>query len=139
MLFYPLHLLLEQPWQVLNRAHRIRATRENLALGDSPYYRIGEQRLYYLKDIKTVPEAQKATLDQPGAQRRAIGYRSCLEVKHEYCPKENKNIKKLVLTDYKWLSAIDFDREITIIELALRNSGVKFKDNVLIFSETRYG
>lgn len=136
---YPFHLIFEQPWEVLNRTQRIRATRENLALRDSPYYRIGEHDVYYLKDIKTVPEVQKATLDQPGAQQRALGYRPCLEVKHEYSPKEKKKIKKLVLDDYKWLSAVDVDREITTVELALRNAGVNYKDNVLIYSETRYG
>lgn len=136
---WPFYFLNTMPWQRLERAKRIRATRENLADPESAYYRIGEHQVYYLQDVHTIPEAQKQALAHLEPNKNALGYREVLEVKEEFSEKEGKKLRKYVLTDYKWLTLAQVDERISTLEKAFRSLGVKEHAVVLIYAETRIG
>jgi long-chain acyl-CoA synthetase len=50
-----------------------------------------------------------------------------------------KTLKKWKLSEYQWLTIGEVDDKIGLIARGLLSYGVKPKDNVLIFAETRLG
>lgn len=138
-LTFPVYNLLLQPWQQVEKSQRIRATRENLALPDSPYYRIGESAQTFLKDVKTIPEAHRAAMERSNPSSPSLAYREVLNIHSIYDRKACKVLQKFMLSDYQWFSVREVNDMITIIEKAFHKIGVKQDTRVMIFCETRMG
>ena len=134
---FPLYYVIQQPHKVVQRANKVRAKLEDPSDPYSSWVRIGELPEHYLNDCKTLPEAQQRALLMNGADKPILGYRQ-ISAEHEV-NQSGKVIKKWDLSDYQWVTFGEADQRITHISRGLLINGVKPKDTVLIFAETRLG
>jgi long-chain acyl-CoA synthetase len=135
---YPIYYLIENPSEVLERANKVRARREKSDDLYSPWVRVGLPPKHYLLECKTIPEAQQKSLQLNGRHRPSLGFRKILAEEEEKQP-NGKTLKKWKLSEYQWLTIGEVDEKIEFIARGLLSYGVKPKDNVLIFAETRLG
>ena len=135
---FPIYYLVQRPWQKLEKANRVRARKERVDDPYSPYVRNGVVIKHYVSGCKTIPEAQQRSLLMNGRDRPALGFRQILAEEEEK-QSNGKLLKKWKLTDYQWLTIGEVDQAIGHISRGLLVNGVKPKDNVLIFAETRLG
>lgn len=127
------------PWTVVERARRRRAIRENLADLSSPYSRLGKAQVFHLSSVSIIPEAQKAALAHLDPKKAALGYRDVLEILEKKEEGSGKILQQFRLSEYKWLTLAEVDKQITLLEKAFRELGVEHGHRVLIFAETRIG
>ncbi len=135
---FPVYYFIQKPWERFNRANKVRATHEKCGDPYSPWVRVGLPPKHYLLACKTIPEAQQKSLQMNGRDRLCLGFRQILAEEEEKQP-NGKIFKKWKLTDYQWLTIGEVDERIGQIARGLLVIGVKPKDNVLIFAETRLG
>jgi long-chain acyl-CoA synthetase len=135
---YPIYYLIQKPWAVLQKANRIRAKLEDPSDPYSAWVRIGDPPKHYLHDCKTLPEAQQKLLLMNGRDKQCLGFRKISAEEEEKQP-NGKVLKKWTLSDYQWLTMGEVDDRIGDIARGLLVYGVKPKDTVLIFAETRIG
>jgi hypothetical protein len=135
---YPIYYLIQKPWAVLQKANRIRAKLEDPTDPYSAWIWIGEQPKHYLYECKTLPEAQQKLLLMNGRDKQCLGFREISKEEEEKQP-NGKVHKKWTLSDYQWLTIGEVDHRIDHIAKGLLVNGVKPKDTVLIFAETRIG
>lgn len=95
--------------------------------------------MYFLKNCKTIIEAQKKCLISSPPNQPSLGYRQVLDMKMVYCDIEKKTFRKYALSDYNWLSITEVDQKITELQKAFYELGVKDGVRVSILSETRIG
>lgn len=135
---FPIYYLIQRPWETVRRAKRVRARRELIDDLHSPYVRQGVPVTHYVTQCKTIPEAQQRSLLMNGRDRPALGFRKIIAEEEEKQP-NGKVLKKWKLTDYQWLTIGQVDEQIGEVSKGLLVNGVKPKQNVLIFAETRFG
>jgi len=135
---YPIYYLIQRPWEKLEKANRVRARREKSGDLNSPWVRIGVPPKHYVLGCKTIPEVQRKSLQMNGRDRPSLGFRQILAEEEEKQP-NGKILKKWKLSDYQWLTIGEVDERIGNIARGLLVNGVKPRDNVLIFAETRLG
>ena len=135
---FPIYYLVQRPWQTLQKANRVRARRERVDDLHSPYISNGVLPKHYMSECKTIPEAQQRSLLMNGRDRPALGVRHILAEEEEK-QSNGRVLKKWKLSDYQWLTIGEVDQRIGDISKGLLVHGVKPKDNVLIFAETRLG
>ena len=134
---YPIYYAIQQPSKVLQKSKRVRARLEDPSDPYSPWVRNGSPPVHYLHQCRTLPEAQQMSLLMNGSDRPCLGFR---RISGEQEVKQSgKVIKKWELSDYQWLTFGEADQRIDHIARGLLMNGVKPKDTVLIFSETRLG
>ncbi len=135
---YPIYYLIQKPSKVLERANKVRARREKSDDLYSPWVGIRLPPENYLLECKTIPEAQQKSIQLNGRDRQSLGLRQILAEEEEKQP-NGKTLKKWKLSEYQWLTIGEVDDKIGFIARGLLSYGVKPKDNVLIFAETRLG
>jgi long-chain acyl-CoA synthetase len=135
---YPIYYLIQKPWAVLEKANRIRAKLEDPTDPYSAWVRTGDQPKHYLHECKTLGEAQQKLLLMNGRDKQCLGQREISAEEEEKQP-NGKVHKKWTLSDYQWLTIGEVDDRIGYISRGLLVNGVKPKDTVLIFAETRIG
>ncbi|CAG2169554.1 unnamed protein product [Oppiella nova] len=132
----PVYYAIQKPWRVVAGARRIRALQEDPQDPYSSWARVGQLPDHYLDECRTLPEAQRRSLKENGPESPCLGYRRISGEEDDRQP-DGKVIKKWELSDYQWLTAGEADTRISDIARGLLMNGVKPKDTVLIFSETR--
>ena len=135
---YPIYSIIQRPWEAKKLNRRVRAKRENPNDPHSAYVRVGDNLYHYITKCKTIPEAQRMSLLMNGRDRPSLGFRKILAEEEEK-QSNGKILRKWKLSDYKWLTIGEVDQLIGDIARGLLANGVKPKDNVLLFSDTRLG
>lgn len=135
---FPFYYLIQRPWEVKKRSNRVRSQPEDPNDPHSPYVRLGKKVDHYVTQCKTIPDAQRKSLLMNNKDRQCLGYRR-IKAEHEEVQPNGKIMRKWELSDYEWLSIGEVDQLIGDIARGLLINGVKPKDNVLIFAETRLG
>jgi len=133
---FPVYYLLQQPWKVRQRTNRVRAQREDPEDLHSPYVRVGQKIYHPVTKCKTIPQAQRQSLIMNNRDQPCLGFRQILAEEQEKAP-NGKLLRKWKLSDYQWLTISEVDQLIGDIARGLLINGVKPKDNVLMFAETR--
>ncbi|XP_054161476.1 long-chain-fatty-acid--CoA ligase 4-like [Oppia nitens] len=132
----PVYYAIQQPFRVLERAYRVRARQEDPNDPYSPWIRTGQLPYHYLDDCRTLPEAQRRSLEVNGVDTPCLGYRQVLS-EVDVRQSDGKVLKKCELSDYQWLTYGEADTRIAHIARGLLINGVKPRDTVLIFFDTR--
>ena len=135
---FPVYYLIQRPWLAKERARRVRSRPEDPNDPYSPYVRVGDKVDHYVTRCQTIPEAQRQSLIMNNRDQPSLGYRQILAEEEEKQP-NGKVLRKWKLSDYEWLSIGEVDELIGNIAKGLLINGVKPKENVLIFAETRLG
>jgi len=136
----PIYLIVQNPWKTLRQSKMIRAKQESKEDPKSAWVFIETKkpscRASFLLDFKSVDEAIKQCINFHGRDKTCFAYRKVLNeelVKGD----DGKMIKKYALSDYHWITYGDLDIRIDNIARGLLVNGVKPRDVVLIFAETR--
>lgn len=137
---FPIYLVVQKPWAVLRRAHKIRAKLEREDDPYSAWVRVG---------TPNNPVAQKVMegTDNLGelffkcfqlyGQKRCYGLREVFGEEDQKQP-NGKIFKKLILSDeYKWVSFYEANQRIDDIAQGFLANGIKSGDKVIVFAETR--
>lgn len=134
----PIYFVIQNPITTYKRANRIRARRENENIPDSPFVRVGEQINFdeNLLACDTMDSWFRYVVSKYGSQ-------PCFGTRERFAEIEEKQnsgkiAKKFVLDhEYKFKSYIKVEEMIDSIMRGFLSCGIKPRDLVPIFAETR--
>lgn len=134
----PIYFVIQNPIATYKRAHRVRARRENDSVYDSAFIRVGEPINYdeNLLACDTMDSWFRYVVSKYNSQ-------PCLGTRERFAEIEEKQIsgkimKKFVLDhEYKFKSYIEVEQKVASLMKGFQSSGIKPRDLVPIFSETR--
>lgn len=135
----PIYYLIQKPWKVRTNFNRLRAV--PLTHGDNEIlYRsvaeISDVHVRFIQDgIDTMEKVFRFAVRQHG-QKAAVGTREIIAEQDEVQP-NGRIFKKFVLGDYQWRTFTQMDSEAESFGRGLRELGLKAKENVVLFAETR--
>jgi len=136
---WPIYWLIQQPWKVRGRQNQQRAV--PLMQGDDfVMYRslaeVNDVHVRFIQDkIDTMEKVFRFAVRQHG-QKSAVGTREILAEEDEVQP-NGRVFKKFVLGEYQWRTFSQMDSEAENFGRGMRELGLRAKDNVVLFAETR--
>lgn len=136
---FPFYYFLQKPWEKLERVQAQRAKLEDPNDPYSAYVRVGKPFTnHYAFKAETIPESQQLTFKLNPKDLPLLGYREIKDVVTEK-RSNGKTLMKYDLSDYKWVTNVEVDQTIGDLARGFLSNGVKYKEKVLIFAETRMG
>ncbi|KAI9553620.1 hypothetical protein GHT06_021542 [Daphnia sinensis] len=136
---WPIYFILQKPWKI--RANRSRLRAVSLTHGDDfILYRsvteISDVHARFLQDkIDTMEKVFRFAVRQHG-QKCALGTREILAEEDEMQP-NGRMFKKFLLGDFQWRTFTQTDSEAESFGRGLRELGLRSRENVVVFAETR--
>lgn len=136
---WPIYYILQKPWKVKANRSKLRAV--SLTNGDDfILYRsvteIGDVHARFIQDnIDTMEKVFRFAVRQHG-QKTALGTREILAEEDEMQP-NGRVFKKFLLGDFQWRTFTQTDSEAESFGRGLRELGLKPRENVVVFAETR--
>jgi len=131
----PVYFLAQKPWEVRRLSNQTKAVQKNERDPYSPWVRIGGENKHFIKGCSTAHELFNESIKRFG-ERQCLGKREVFREEDER-QKDGKNFRKLILGDYNWYTYRDIDKRIEDIGRGLLSIGVKPRETIMIFAETR--
>lgn len=131
----PVYFIFQKPWIHWKRKRACFAKRIIEGDPSSPYRRLKNEELDNLKGLQTLDEITRMAI-RMNPNRPALGTRQLLGCREERQP-DGKVFKKLVLGEYEWLTYEEVGRKIELTARGLLSMGLKPRQYVAIFAETR--
>ncbi|XP_077537429.1 long-chain-fatty-acid--CoA ligase 4-like [Haemaphysalis longicornis] len=131
----PVYFVFQKPWIHWKHKRACFAKRIIEADPSSPYRRLKHEELDNLKGLQTLDEITRMTI-RMNPNRPALGTRQLLGCREER-QQDGKVFKKLVLGEYEWLTYEEVGRKIELTARGLLSMGLKPRQYVAIFAETR--
>ncbi|CAG2111382.1 unnamed protein product [Medioppia subpectinata] len=135
----PVYTLAQRPWR-RRRANRRRKARPlDSTTAYSAWVRDAEHRVsdtHFTATSETVAELFERSVRQYGS-KECVGYRPVLAEEDERQP-DGKVFRRRLLDDYRYLSYNEVDAMVDVAAKGLLALGVRPKDLVVIYAETRY-
>ncbi|XP_046657641.1 long-chain-fatty-acid--CoA ligase 4-like [Daphnia pulicaria] len=136
---WPIYYIIQKPWNVKANRSKLRAV--SLTSGDDfILYRsvteIRDVHARFLQDkIDTMEKVFRFAVRQHG-QKSALGTREILAEEDEMQP-NGRVFKKFLLGQFQWRTFTQTDSEAESFGRGLRELGLKPRENVVVFAETR--
>ncbi len=135
---YPVYYWVQKPWISVQKSLQIKAKQLNPKNPYSSWTCVHNDVIpkdHFITKCKTVSELFLKSVEFFG-EKQCFGFRPILG-QNEIKQSDGKIIRKQVLGDYQWFSYREVDERVENIASGLLWSGVRPKDIVLIFAETR--
>ncbi|OTF76490.1 hypothetical protein BLA29_012516, partial [Euroglyphus maynei] len=131
---FPIYYLIQRPWIAIKEQREVVAARENPNDPYSPYVRVKDTfRNHYVLKAQTIPESQQLVLKLNPKDMPILAQRKLLNVVNQ-TSRTGKQYTKYHLGEYKWMTLEEVDKQISNLAYGFVAEGVKYQQNVLIFS-----
>ncbi|ODM89566.1 Long-chain-fatty-acid--CoA ligase 4, partial [Orchesella cincta] len=134
----PLYFFVQQPWKQMalhNAPKGILLDEEKMIYGSATPRSLRHQELLDM-NIDTMEKVLSYSVAKH-ANQKCLGAREVIEEVEVMDPTTGKMVKKFELGDYQWMNYVDVNEEATNVSAGLAKLGLKPKQKIAIFAETR--
>ncbi|RWS01830.1 long chain fatty acid CoA ligase-like protein, partial [Dinothrombium tinctorium] len=132
----PLYYIFQRPWRKRRRAKAIRATSSRENDPSSIWRPVGKAKQNITDNCDLVDAYFKRMVKIYGS-KRCLGVRDTVHEEEEVQSDGKVFKKKILAPNYRWYTYSQIDKRIDDVTRGLLLSGVKPKEKVIIFAETR--